>query len=43
MFSTLRRYRSYAETQAALRRLYAALELDPPPAQAEQLEIGTLD
>ena len=24
-------------------RLYAALELDPPPAQAEQLEIGTLD
>ncbi len=43
VFSTLRRYRSYAEAQAALGRLYAALGLDPPPAQAEQLEIGTLD
>ena len=43
VFSLLRRYQSYAETQAALGRLYAALGIDPPPAQIEELDIDAVD
>ena len=43
VFSTLRRYQSYAETQAALGRLYDALGLDPPPGRIEMLDVDTLD
>jgi ribosomal protein L12E/L44/L45/RPP1/RPP2 len=39
----LRRYQSYAETQAALGRLYAALGVDPPPAQIEELDLASVD
>jgi len=43
VFSTLRRYQSYAETQAALGRLYDALGLDPPPGRIELLDAAALD
>jgi outer membrane protein TolC len=40
--SDLRRYRSYAEAQAALGRLYDAIGIDPVPDQVEALDIATL-
>jgi outer membrane protein TolC len=43
VFSALRRYQSYAETQAALGRLYAALGIDPPPGPVEQLDIARVE
>jgi outer membrane protein TolC len=43
VFSMLRRYQSYAETQAALGRIYAALGVAPPPSQIEQLDIAGVD
>jgi outer membrane protein TolC len=43
VFSMLRRYRSYADAQAALGRLYAALGIDPPPSQIEELDIASVD
>jgi outer membrane protein TolC len=43
VFSALRRYQSYAETQAALGRLYAALGIDPPPGPVMELDIAGVD
>jgi outer membrane protein TolC len=43
VFSSLRRYQSYAETQAALGRVYAALGIDPPPARSEELDAAAVD
>jgi outer membrane protein, multidrug efflux system len=43
VFSTLRQYQNYAETQAALGRLYDALGLDPPPGRIELLDVATFD
>jgi outer membrane protein, multidrug efflux system len=43
VFSALRRYQSYAETQAALGRLYAALGIDPGPGPVEQLDIAAVE
>jgi outer membrane protein TolC len=40
--SDLRRYRSYAEAQAALGRLYDAVGIDPVPDQLASLDIVTL-
>jgi outer membrane protein TolC len=40
--SDLRRYRSYAEAQAALGRLYDAAGIDPVPDQLASLDIVTL-
>jgi hypothetical protein len=40
--SDLRRYRSFAEAQAALGRLYDAIGVDPVPDQVESLDIATL-
>jgi len=42
--SQLQRYQSYAETQAALGRLYATLGIDPlPEDEVETLDLGGLD
>jgi hypothetical protein len=43
VFSALRRYQSYAETQAALGRLYAALGIDPPPGPVMELDIAGVE
>ncbi|MBV8836368.1 MAG: TolC family protein, partial [Alphaproteobacteria bacterium] len=43
VFSSLRRYQSYADTQAALGRLYSALGIKPPPSQADLLDIIAID
>jgi len=43
VFSALRRYQSYAETQAALGRLYAALGIDPGPGPVAQLDIAGVE
>jgi outer membrane protein, multidrug efflux system len=43
VFSSLRRYQSYAETQAALGRLYAALGIEPPPGPVPVLDIAGVD
>lgn len=43
VFSSLRQYQSYAETQAALGRLYAALGVDPPPGDAAELDIDHVE
>jgi hypothetical protein len=43
VFSSLRQYQSYAETQAALGRLYAALGVDPPPSDAAELDIDHVE
>jgi outer membrane protein TolC len=43
VFSSLRQYQSYAETQAALGRVYAALGVDPPPSEASQLDIDHVE
>jgi outer membrane protein TolC len=40
--SDLKRYRSYAEAQAALGRLYDAIGVDPVPDQVEALDITSL-
>jgi outer membrane protein TolC len=40
--SDLRRYRSYAEAQAALGRLYDAVGIDPVPDELASLDIDTL-
>ena len=40
--SDLRRYRSYAEAQAALGRLYDAVGIDPIPDELASLDIATL-
>jgi hypothetical protein len=40
--SDLRRYRSYAEAQAALGRLYDAVGIDPVPDELASLDIVTL-
>jgi outer membrane protein TolC len=40
--SDLRRYRAYAEAQAALGRLYDVVGIDPIPDQLASLDIGTL-
>jgi hypothetical protein len=40
--SDLRRFRSYAEAQAALGRLYNAIGVDPVPDQVEALDIASL-
>jgi outer membrane protein TolC len=42
VFSQLQRYQSYAETQAALGRMYATLGIDPLPEEADQLDIAGL-
>jgi outer membrane protein, multidrug efflux system len=43
VFSALRRYQSYAETQAALGRLYAALGIDPPPGPVQELDLVSVE
>jgi outer membrane protein, multidrug efflux system len=43
VFSSLRRYQSFAETQAALGRLYAALGVDPPPSEADKLDMDHVE
>jgi outer membrane protein TolC len=43
VFSSLRQYQSFAETQAALGRLYAALGVDPPPSEADQLDMDHVE
>jgi hypothetical protein len=43
VFSSLRQYQSFAETQAALGRLYAALGVDPPPTRADELDIDHVE
>jgi outer membrane protein TolC len=43
VFSALRRYQSYAETQAALGRLYAALGIEPPPGPVIELDLAAVD
>jgi multidrug efflux system outer membrane protein len=40
--SDLRRYRDYAEAQAALGRLYDAVGIDPVPNEVTSLDISTL-
>jgi len=40
--SDLKRYRSFAEAQAALGRLYDAVGIDPVPNELESLDIATL-
>jgi outer membrane protein TolC len=40
--SDLRRYRAYAEAQAALGRLYDVVGIDPIPDELASLDIGTL-
>jgi outer membrane protein TolC len=40
VFSELRRYQSYAEAQAALGRLYAALGIDPTPDHNDVLDVA---
>jgi outer membrane protein TolC len=40
--SDMRRYRSYAEAQAALGRLYDVIGVDPVPEQVSSLEISSL-
>jgi multidrug efflux system outer membrane protein len=42
-FSQLQRYQAYAETQAALGRLYAALGIDPLPEDVDTLDFGGLN
>ena len=42
VLSDQRRYRDYAEAQAALGRLYDALGVDPVPDQVEALDIASL-
>jgi outer membrane protein TolC len=39
VFSELRRYQAYAESQAALGRIYATLGVDPVPSEAAALDI----
>ncbi len=43
VFSKLRSYQSYAESQAALGRLYATLGVKPPPSEIELLNIEAID
>jgi outer membrane protein TolC len=43
VFSKLRSYQSYAESQAALGRLYATLGVKPPPSETELLSIEAID
>lgn len=40
--SSLLRYQSYADAQAALGRLYSSLGIDPSPDKVASLDIGTL-
>jgi hypothetical protein len=40
--SDLKRYRSFAEAQAALGRLYDAVGIDPVPDELASLDIATL-
>jgi hypothetical protein len=42
VFSELRRYQSYADAQAALGRIYAALGLDPAAESIEVLDINAV-
>jgi outer membrane protein TolC len=42
VYSDLNRYRSYAEAQAALARLYDAIGIDPVPGEVASLDIKTL-
>jgi outer membrane protein TolC len=42
VFSDLRRYQSFADAQAALGRIYAALGIDPAPENIEVLEINSV-
>jgi outer membrane protein, multidrug efflux system len=43
VYSALRQYQSYAETQAALGRIYAALGIDPGPGPVEQLDLAGVE
>ncbi|MDB5500738.1 MAG: conserved rane protein of unknown function, partial [Tardiphaga sp.] len=42
VISDLKRYRSYAEAQAALGRLYDVIGVDPVPEEVASLDIATL-